>query len=289
MFFTLLVGGLISGSIYGITGMGYSLIYKASGLMNLSQGELLMLGAYFGYTLYGVLGLPFPLALVITAIFMFIIGYLMNSAIITRLLNKNGNLSSVILCTMAISMIFQNGTRLIWGSNSKNFPNIFDLEPIPVFGTAIAYEQILVLVMAIICMFTLHIFMTKTVFGTGMRAAALDSEAASVLGINVQRTKGITWGISSALAGIIGCTVGPLMSVFSTMGAIIGNKAFGSAVIGGYGNVYGTLLGGVLYGIVETLIAGYVSTSFKDMISFALLIVCLIFMPNGIFNEKVLE
>jgi len=289
MILTLIVGGLMLGCIYGMTGLGYSLIYKASGLMNLSQGEFMMLGAYFGYTFYGVLQFPFLVALGLTIIIMFIIGYITNAGVVTPLLKKNGSLSNVILCTLALSMVFQNGVRLLWGSENKSFPSIFEVRFINVFDTAIAPEQLLVLVMAIICMFVLHFFMKKTAFGTAMRAAAMDSEAASVLGINVQRTKGVTWGLSAVLAGVIGCTVGPLMSVFSTMGGIIGNKAFGGAVTGGYGNIYGTMIGGLLFGLLETFVAAYVSTAFKDMISFGVLIVVLIFMPNGIFREKVME
>ena len=194
-----------------------------------------------------------------------------------------------ILCTLALSLLLQNIARVVWGPTLKMTSSAFNIRSVNVFGLNIVPEQLLVLGVAVICMFLLHVYLNKTAFGTAMRAAAQDDMAASAVGINVQMTKGVTWGLSAALAGIIGFVVGPMLGVVYTMGALIGNKAFGSAVVGGYGNIYGTIIGGLFFGVMEVLIAGYISTAFKDLISFGVLILVLIFMPNGLFNEKVMD
>lgn len=277
------------GCVYGVTGLGYSLIYKASGLMNLSQGEFLMLGAMFGMTFYDILGLPYIVSVLLVGVVMFLIGFLVNNGLVLPMLKRSGSFSNVILCTLALSLLLQNIARVVWGPTLKMTSSAFNIRSVNVFGLNIVPEQLLVLGVAVICMFLLHVYLNKTAFGTAMRAAAQDDMAASAVGINVQMTKGVTWGLSAALAGIIGFVVGPMLGVVYTMGALIGNKAFGSAVVGGYGNIYGTIIGGLFFGVMEVLIAGYISTAFKDLISFGVLILVLIFMPNGLFNEKVMD
>jgi branched-chain amino acid transport system permease protein len=150
-------------------------------------------------------------------------------------------------------------------------------------------EALVVLAVALIGMVGLHFFMHKTRFGTSMRAASLDPKAASTLGINVPLTKGVTWGIAAGLAGAIGCVIGPIMSVYATMGSIIGIKGFSGAVAGGYGNMYGAILGGMFFGFLEAFVAGYFSSVLRDLISFSVLVIIMIFMPTGVFKADVAE
>ena len=140
-----------------------------------------------------------------------------------------------------------------------------------------------------ISMVTMHIFMTKMKFGTSMRAAAMNPLAASCVGINVGRTTGITWAMAAALAGLAGILLGPVQGVSLGMGTMIGLKGFAAAVIGGYGNMYGAILGGLIIGFCETFTAAYITSSYKDFIVFFLLILVMIFMPRGIFKAKVYD
>lgn len=289
MLVTILIGALMIGSIYGLLGLGYSLIYKATGLMTFVQGELLMLGAFFGLTFYKILGLPFFIALLLTVIVMFIIGLLIEKYVIRILINKGATIIYIVLATIGLSIVFQNIAMITWGSQTFQFPSIFGVDVIRIGGISIAPESLLALVVSIICMVIMHFFMTRTRYGTAMRAAAQDAMAASTLGINVSLTTGITWGISSALAGVAGMLIGPLWGVSIIMGTIIGLKAFAAAVIGGYGNMYGAIVGGVILGLIETFTAGYISSQYKDFIAFFVLILVLIVRPTGIFNEKVLD
>jgi branched-chain amino acid transport system permease protein len=285
----LVIGALMAGSIYGILGIGYSLIYKATGLMNLAQGDFLMFGAYIGLTFFANLRLPYYIAITLTFAVMFGLGWIVQLGLITPLLNKGAKYSYVILCTAAVSLILQNSIMFIWGVKVQYFPSIFSATSVNILGAKVMPESLLVLGIAIVSATALFFFMTRTRFGTAMRAAAQNQKAASAMGINVSLTKGITWGLAAGLAGIIGATIGPIYGVYMMLGALIGQKAFAGAVVGGYGNVYGAIVGGMFFGFLETFIAAYLTTTYKDLISFGVLIVALTFMPTGIFKEQVIE
>lgn len=289
MIVQLIIGALMIGSVYGLVGLGYGMIYKASGLMSLAQGDMLMFGSFIGLTFYKYLRLPFAVSLVLTMVIMFCLGMFIQRVLVTALLKKGAQTVYVILCTISIAMILQNTTMLTWGSNVKQFPSLFKTATVNIFGYKIVPENLLTLGVAIVCMTSLHFFMTKSKFGTSMRAAAQDEIAASALGINVPATKGASWGIASMLAGGIGVVIGPIFGVYMSMGAMIGQKAFAGAVAGGYGNMYGAIIGGLFFGFVETFISAYVTSNYKDFISFSVLIVVMIFMPNGLFKEQVME
>jgi len=285
----LIIGALMIGSVYGLVGLGYGLIYKASGLMTLAQGDMLMIGAFLGLTFYKYLNMPFVVALLLTMIIMFFLGMFIERILVTRLLAKGAQMVYVILCTISISMVLQNTAMLSWGSNVLQFPSIFNKNTVLVFGMKVVPENLLALGVGLVCMIALHLFMNKSKFGTSMRASAMDEMAASSLGINVPATKGASWGIATMLAGGIGVVVGPIFGVYTSMGAMIGQKAFAGAVVGGYGNMYGAIVGGMFFGFLETFVSAYISSSYKDFISFGVLILVMIIMPKGLFNEEVME
>ena len=287
MVIRLIIGALMIGSVYGVVGIGYGLIYKASGLMSLAQGDMLMFGAFLGITFYKYLQLPFIIALLLTMIIMFMLGMFIERVMVTKLIEKGAQTVYIILCTISISMILQNSSMLTWGSNVLQFPAIFNSASVKIFGVSVAPENLLGV--GIIIMVALQLFLTKTKFGISMRAAAQDEVAASALGINVPLTKGTAWGIASMLAGAIGVVVGPVFGVYMSMGAMIGQKAFAGAVVGGYGNMFGAIIGGVFFGFLETFVSAYLTSNYKDFITFGILIIVMILMPKGIFNEEVME
>ena len=220
---------------------------------------------------------------------MFLVGYVTQRYLITILLNKGASFSYIILCTAGLSLMFQNGVQLVWEPYTLRFPPIFKNTSVAFLGIKVAPENLLVLVIAVIAAFSLYFFLNKTRLGTAMRASALDQRAASALGIDVGLTKGITWGLSAGLAGILGVACGPVFGVYSALGAMISQKAFAGAVTGGYGNIYGAVVGGLIFGFLETFASAYITTNYKDVITFAVLIVVLAISPNGIFKEQVIE
>ena len=291
MLVTLIIAGLCLGSIYGLIALGYSLIYKASGLMNMAMGDLLTFGAFVGVTFANVLGLPFFLSLILTMVIMFFVGIVIERGAIRIILNKTGhNATFVILATIGISYVLRNGEQFIRGTAQYRFPAIIEgVSGVKLAGKTIMIENIVCIAVTAICMVALHFFMNKTRFGTAMRAAALDPLAAKSCGINVSLTTGVTWGIASGVAAIGGILIGPMYGVYTMLGAGLGRKGFASAVSGGYGNMYGAMVGGFLVGIVETLIAGYVSSKYKDMFTYGMLLLFLFAKPTGLFNEKALQ
>ena len=274
MIVNLIIGSLMIGSVYGMLALGYSLIYSASGLMTFTQGQLLMLGAFLGLQFYKNMGMPFIVAFLLTVVIMFLLGLALEKFLIRLLLNKGATSIYIVLSTIGVSIILPNLAQAIWGSQTQQMPSIFSTTTVEIFGAHVQPESILVMVSR---------------FGISMRAAAMDPLAASSLGINVSRTTGLTWAIAAALAGGIGALMGPVYGVSTTMGDIIGNKGFAGAVIGGYGNMYGAIVGSLLLGFIETFVAGYLTTTYKDFVSFFLLIIVMIFLPRGLFKAKVYD
>ena len=285
-FMQLLFSGLAIGSVYALIGLGYSLIYKASGLMTFVQGDLLTLGAFLGLTFYRILGLPFVVSVICTMVLAFGFGFLLEKSIIRRLLNKRVMAIYIILATIAVSYIVQNAAQFIWGSTTQHFPSIWGISGIKIFGAHITMESISAFFVGLLTMLLLHLFMSKTKLGTAMRAASMDATAAESCGINCSFSTGLTWGLAAMMAAIAGILVGPLYGVYVTLGANIGRKGFSGAVIGGYGNMYGAMVGGLLLGVVETMAAGYISSSLKNLVAYLLLLLFLFIKPTGLFNEK---
>lgn len=288
MLFSLTVGALILGSIYGLIALGYSIIYRASGLMNFAQGELFMLGAFIGLTFYRYLQLPFLLSFVLTIIVMFLAGMLLERAVIRKILKKS-NGEFIVLATIALSVLFKNFAMLVWGSKRLEFPSLFSVSSIEISGINIQPESILVVAATFIFMVLFWLFMNKTKFGTAMRSAAQDPLAARASGIDVSLTTGVTWGLSAAVSAIGGMLYGPVYGVTFGIGATIGMRGFAGAVIGGYGNMIGAVVGGLLLGFVETFAAGYIGSEYKDFVAYAVLILFMFLKPTGLFNERAIE
>ncbi len=286
MFLQLLVGGIAVGCIYALIGLGYSLIYSASGLMSFVQGEIFMLGAYVAFTIYVGLGIPFLLAVLIAIGFMFAFGMLLERSMISPLLRRGSQQIHIVLATIGLSIFLKNFAMILWGSDVKNFPSSFGENPIKMGPISISPQQIAIVVVTLACMVLLHLFMSRTKLGTSLRAAAQDPMAAGVVGINVPLTVGMAWALAAALSAVAGILLAPIYGVDPKMGAILSTKGFAAAVLGGYGNMYGAIIGGLMFGVVETMAAGYLSSSFKDIISFGVLIVVLFVMPHGSLKVK---
>ena len=288
MIFSLLVGALILGSIYGLIALGYSIIYRASGLMNFAQGELFMLGAFIGLTFYKYLQLPFVLSFVLTIVVMFLMGMLLERAMIRKILRRSSG-EFIVLATIALSILFKNMAMLIWGSKRMEFPSIVNSGNVQMAGINIQPESIIVVAVTIVFMLLFWLFMNKTKFGTAMRSAAQDPLAARACGIDVSLTTGVTWGLSAAVSAIGGMLYGPVYGVAFGIGSVIGIKGFAAAVVGGYGNMIGAVVGGLLLGFVETFSAGYIGSEYKDFVAYALLILFMFLKPTGLFNERAIE
>lgn len=286
MFIQLLIAALLSGSIYGLIALGYSLIYRASGIMNLAQGDLMCLGGFLGYTYYSILGLPIFVAILLTFCTCFLIGCVLERCAIRPIFNRSTSSSAIILTTVAVSYIIQSFEIIIWGAAPLALPSFLKTETVTIFGVIYQTESLLCIAVAVICMLAIHFFMKKSSFGIAMRAAAMDQEAARSCGINVASTTRITWAISTSVAGLAGIMVGPLYGITTTLGTSMSAKGFASAVVGGYGDMYGAILGGGVLAALETFAAGYISSSLKQMVAYIAVLLILFIKPRGLMNAE---
>ena len=286
MLLQILVSGFVLGCVYGLIALGYSLIYKSSGLMNFVQGDVLTLGAFLGYTFFSVLGMPYWLALICTIAVAFAFGMCMERFVIRKLLSRGVLAIYIVLATIAIQYILQNTIQAIWSTKMLSYPQIFSIPSVKIGGVMVQCESIFCIIMSFLSMFGLQASIKYTRFGTAMRASAMDAKAAQACGINTSLSTGISWGLAAGMAALAGILLGPIYGVFIMLGSTIGRKGFAAAIMGGYGNMYGAILGGILLGVVETMVAGYLSSTYKDMIAYALLLLFLFVKPTGIFNER---
>ncbi|HEX9118094.1 MAG TPA: branched-chain amino acid ABC transporter permease [Anaerolineae bacterium] len=278
-----LIGGLGIGSIYALMGLSFAMIYASMGIVNLAQGELAMLGAYFGIIVYLSLGLPYGVALIAAAVLVALLGLVLERILrpLTRL-----NVTFLLIATIAIGITLQNIATFVWGNEGIGMPAPFGDAPIVIGGVHILPQTLLIIGTTALIMVALQLFLTRTRWGRAMRAVAQNKEAAGLMGIPLTKMYGLTFAISGAITAMAGVLAAPIFYVTPTMGVSVVVKAFAASLVGGFGNIYGAVIGGLTIGVLEGLSAGYISSSYKNVITLALVILILLFRPWGIFGEK---
>jgi branched-chain amino acid transport system permease protein len=297
VFFQQLTNGLAVGSIYALIALGYTMVYGVLKLINFAHGDLFTIGAYLGMTLLASFGLhetigPFLGLVVLALMVMGLVAIL--GAILERTayrpLRESPRLSAVV-SALGASIFLQNAVMLIYGARFQVYPE--DLIPetsIDFFGLYIPMVRILVFCVSLALMAALFIFIQKTRIGTAIRAAAIDQDAARLMGIDVNRVILLVFLIGPALGGVAGLMVGLQYGQINfTMGWTYGMKAFTAAILGGIGNIPGAMLGGLILGVIEALGSAYISIAWKDAISFFVLILILIVRPTGLLGERVAD
>jgi branched-chain amino acid transport system permease protein len=296
-FFQQLTNGLAVGSIYALIALGYTMVYGVLKLINFAHGDLFTIGAYLGMTLLASFALhetigPFLGLIVLALMVMGLVAIL--GAIVERTayrpLRESPRLSAVV-SALGASIFLQNAVMLIYGARFQVYPE--DLIPetsIDLFGLYIPAVRILVLFVSLALMAALFIFIQKTRIGTAIRAAAIDQDAARLMGIDVNRVILLVFLIGPALGGAAGLLVGLQYGQINfTMGWTYGMKAFTAAILGGIGNIPGAMLGGLILGVIEAMGSAYISIAWKDAIAFFVLILILIVRPTGLLGERVAD
>jgi len=294
-----LIHGLILGSVYALIALGYTMVYGILGLINFAHGEVYMIGAYLAIIFLGILTavgltsqyliLSLFLAFLGSALFCGAYGFTLER-IAYRPLQKAHRLSPLI-SAIGVSIFLQNYVMITQGSSDKVFPHLLPEGGIQIGGMIhLNPIQILILTVSLLLMIALHLFVTQTRMGKAMRATAQDARMASLVGINIDAVISTTFVIGSAMAAAAGVMVAIYYGVVNfSIGYVAGIKAFTAAVLGGIGNIPGAMLGGILLGMVESMGSSYISSEYKDLYSFLLLIIVLLFKPTGLLGEKVNE
>jgi branched-chain amino acid transport system permease protein len=284
MFWQQMVNALNLGAMYSLLAIGYTMVYGIIKLINFAHGEIFMCGAFFTWWFMTSFAVPFPIAALIGIMLSTVLGIGVERIAYRPL--RNAPRFAVIISVLGMSIFLQNMARIIWGAESQTFEIDFDVAPIIIGNVVIPIKKAFILATSFVLMFFLGLYVKKTYIGKAMRATAADPEAAEMMGININAVIVLTFAIGSAMGAVAGILFAiNYNSIDPFMGFNAGLKAFTAAVLGGIGNIYGAMIGGILLGLFEGIGAGYISSMYRDAFAFGVLIMVLIFRPEGLLGE----
>ena len=285
LFLQLLISGISQGCIYGLIALGFVLIYKATEAVSFAQGELMMLGAFCGFALMTVLGLPFWLAVPITIIAVGLFGVVLERIVIRPILGQP--VFSIVMLTIGVGYVLRGVITMIPGIGTETHTLAVPYKDMPLRlgGLVLSAEQVVIIgVTAVLCLLLYALFRFSKL-GIAMQASSQNQLAAYYMGIPVQRLNGLAWGLAAAVAAIAGLLLAPITFVHANMG-FIGLKAFPAAVVGGFTSLPGAIVGGIVIGVVESLSGFYLPEGFKDIAPYIVVLIMLMVKPNGLFGER---
>ena len=284
-FLQLFLSGMATGSIYALAGLGFTLLWQASGTINFAQGEFVMLPAFMMLA-FNAMGLPLLLSFVGTcAVAVLVLGWGFKRGVVDPLF-KFG-MMPIVVATIGLAIAMRNGVRAGYSAEAHPFPSLFTDKLFNIAGVTITLADVGTLLLALALVFATQAFLAKTVTGRAMQAVAQNTESATVLGINVPRMIFYTFAINAVLACAAALLVTPTYLAKFDMGESLGTKAFFAAIIGGFNNSRGALLGGVIVGVCENLAAAYISAAYKDAVALVIFMLVILFKPQGLLGKKV--
>ncbi|CQR24756.1 branched chain amino acid ABC transporter permease [Streptococcus varani] len=283
-----LVNGLILGSVYALIALGYTMVYGIIKLINFAHGDLYMMGAFIGYYLINSFHLNFFIALILTMVLTACLGVLIEFLAYRPL--RNSTKIAALITAIGVSFFLEYGMVYLFGANTRAFPQALETVKYNLGPISVTNVQLTILSVSIFLMVALQFIVQKTKMGKAMRAVSVDSDAAQLMGINVNSTISFTFALGSALAGAAGVLIGLYYnSVEPLMGMAPGIKAFVAAVLGGIGIIPGAALGGFIIGLLETLAITVGLSSYRDAVVYGILILILLVRPAGILGKNVKE
>ncbi|HEY0588036.1 MAG TPA: branched-chain amino acid ABC transporter permease [Pseudoduganella sp.] len=300
-----ILNGLVLGSMYALVALGYTMVYGVLNLINFAHGDVLMIGAMIGLSILNLLGVYAPDLPGYMQLGIAIIGAIPACMIVNILIERiayrrlrNAPRLAPLITAIGVSYLLQTFAMMIWGRNPLPFPQLLPTDPIMVGGAVITVTQVLLLVLAAVSMFGLVMLVERTRMGRAMRAVAENPRVAGLMGVDSNKIIVATFAIGAALAAVAGVMWGAnYASIQFAMGFMPGLKAFCAAVLGGIGNIYGAMIGGIVLGIIEALGAGYIGeltggflgSHYQDIFAFIVLILVLTVRPSGIMGERVAD
>jgi branched-chain amino acid transport system permease protein len=305
IFLQQIVNGLVLGSMYALIALGYTMVYGVLNLINFAHGEVLMIGAMSGLTILKLVhhaapGLPGVVKLIIAILgaipVCVIVNILIERVAYRRL--RNAPRLAPLITAIGVSILLQTIAMMVWGRNPLPFPQVMPSASLNLMGALITPTQVMLLVLAALSMLALVLLVEKTKMGRAMRATAENPRIAGLMGVDANRVIVVTFAVGAALAAIAGVMWGAnYSSAQFAMGFVPGLKAFSAAVLGGIGNIYGAMLGGILLGLIESLGAGYIGdltggflgSNYQDIFAFIVLIIVLTLRPSGLMGERVAD
>jgi len=278
-----LFAGLTSGAIYALAGLGFAIIYNASGVINFAQGEFIMIGGMAAATLTAS-GMPLPLAALVAVAGTMLVGMALEKLAIEPA--RDSDTVSVIIITIGASIFLRGLAQLAWGKGFHTLPAFSGEVPLAVLGASLMPQSLWVLGVSLAVIVLLWWFFNRTLFGKAMLATSHNRLAAELVGIAAKRVLLAAFALSALLGAVGGVVVAPITFANTEAGIMLGLKGFAAAVLGGLGNGFGAIVGGLAVGVAEALAAGTLSSAYKDAIAFIIILAVLIFRPQGIFGRK---
>jgi branched-subunit amino acid ABC-type transport system permease component len=279
-----LVNGILAGCIYALFAMGLTLIYGVLNFVNFAHGELIMWGAYFLYLLMGKpIGLPLPIALIPALLLTVLLGAGMDRVVFKPLRKANG--LTLLIAALGLSFFLRNGAQLFWGAEIRTYG--FEVKRgMRFLGISLTLNQVVIILTSLVVIALVYLLFHRSRLGKSMRAVSDNLELARVMGINSQKAILSAWAIASILAGAGGILSALDTNLHPEMGLINLVKAFAATLLGGVGNLWGALLGGLVIGLAENLGVLIISTGYKDSIAFAIMVVMLLIRPSVLMGDK---
>jgi len=283
----IVLSGIATGAIYGLVAVGYSVTYATMRVLNFGLGMWVMLGAMIGYTLHVTFGLNILVTMLGMMTVLGGLGLLAERFTVLPFVRAESDVW--IMSTLAVGLLFINAAELIWGRNPLAIPPFLGKDPIKFAGIGVYPQEILIVIVACAVMVALDVFYQYTLLGKAFRATAFSTEVAGLMGINTRRFASLAYALAGCLAGFAGLLVAPVTLAEPQMGTILGLKAFAIAIIGGLEAGRGIFVCGLLYGVLEGLLSGYLYTGIRDIIGFTLMVLVLFVRPNGLFGRRTEE
>jgi branched-chain amino acid transport system permease protein len=280
-----LVNGLSVGCIYGLIGIGFCVIYNASGIVNFAQGAFVMLGGMATYGLQAKLGLPLAAAAALAVIAVAALGAVIERLVVRPLWDRNATMFVMILATLAAQIVIERATLIVAGDQPRSLPVFTDLPPIRIAGVSIGYQILWILGMSLALIALLALFFQRTLVGRAMRACAINREAAALQGIPVSRMLVLSFALSAALGAIAGILLTPTQYTAFNVGTPFAISGFIAAIVGGFGRPFGAFLGGIALGLAQALAVFAFGAALKNVAALSILLIFLFLRPSGILGE----
>jgi branched-chain amino acid transport system permease protein len=281
----LVASGLALGSIYALLALSLVLINKATDVVNFAQGEMAMFGTFVCFALLTKVKLPLIVVLILAAPVGALLGMATERVTMVRL--RSAPQVNALIATIGLWMIFHHAAGWIWGYDPVSFPSLFSLDPVDVLGARVAQNSLGIIAVSLLVVVLLYLLFEYTRTAIAMRAASMNRRAAQLMGVNVGRVSLFAWGLATAISVVAGFLIAPLTFLdFEMMFAVL-LKAFAGAILGGFNSLPGAVVGCLVIGVFENLFAAYVSTAFKDTFAFGIIILVLMFRPQGLFTRRI--
>lgn len=279
-----LFAGVTIGAIYGLVAIGYNIIYNVTEIINFAQGEFVMLGGLLAVFYCEALHLPLWVAFAGAVLTVGLIGFCFDRFVIRQA--RNASVLSLIIITIAFSIILKGGAMLVWGKDPYGLPPFTSGPPILIAGSALQRQSLWILGIGALIVAALSVFFHKSFYGKAMCACADNPDAARMVGIPVKKLVLLSFVLSATIGAAGGVIVTPLSLMEYDRGALLGLKGFGAAVLGGLGNFWGALIAGLILGVGESFCAGYLSSGYKDAVALIVLLLVLFVRPQGLLGSK---